>query len=63
MRKLRKNLLVGSMTALLALGLTACPEEEEEPADTGTDVEVEEPADTGTDTGTDTDTEGGGLDS
>lgn len=39
MMKLRKNLLVGSMAALLALGLTACPEEEG-----GTETETEEPA-------------------
>lgn len=48
MMKLRKNLLVGSMAALLALGLTACPEDEAAD-DTGTDTE--EPAgDTGEDT-------------
>lgn len=39
MMKLRKNLLVGSMAALLALGLTACPQDDE--ADTG-DPSLEE---------------------
>lgn len=48
MAEIRKKLLVGSMSALLALGGVACAEDE--PADTDTDTEIETDTDTETDT-------------
>lgn len=39
MAEIRKKLLVGSMSALLALGGVACAEDE--PADTDTEVETD----------------------
>lgn len=43
MIKLRKNLLLAMIAAMLAFAGVACEEGAEDPADTGTDIETEDP--------------------